>query len=70
LAGSGHEQLHGDGRVPRYETLFYFYLLPPTGIGESPDLAKAYSAAWNSAPTERYYEYVGLRGAWDEDLPR
>jgi len=47
---------------------FYLYLLPPTGIGESSDLAKAYFAAWGSTPMERYYENGGLRGAWDEDL--
>ena len=47
---------------------FYLYLLPPTGIGKSTDLVKAYYAAWGSTPKERYYEDGGLRGVWDNDL--
>ena len=47
---------------------FYLYLLPPTGIGKSPDLVQAYFAAWGSTPGERYYQDGGLRGAWDSDL--
>jgi hypothetical protein len=47
---------------------FYFYMLPPIGIGESSDLVEAYHAAWGSTPSERYYEHGGLRGVWGADL--
>jgi hypothetical protein len=47
---------------------FYLYVLPPTGIGTSPDLAQAYFAAWGSTPGDRYYQDGGLRGVWDRDL--
>lgn len=47
---------------------FYLHVPPPTGIDESPDLVKAYFAAWGSTPGERYYEHGGLRGVWDNDL--
>jgi hypothetical protein len=47
---------------------FYLYLLPPTGIGESPDLTKAYFAAWGSPQGGDYYAHGGLRGVWDRDL--